>query len=163
MVRTIYLMRHGKAKRGPEYKEDFERPLADRGKRDSVLTGEFLKTHGMIPDLIISSAAVRTLKTASRVASAIKYDKDIVLSKEMYLSGPEAYIGQLKQSDTGVTSVMLVGHNPDLEELVQILSDDVVVMPTSALVRIDMELDTWADVGSVKGQLCVKIIPKALL
>jgi phosphohistidine phosphatase len=163
MVRTVYLMRHGKAKRGPEYKEDFERPLADRGKRDSVLIGEFLKQQGMIPDLIVSSAALRALKTARHVASTLKYDNDIALSKEMYLSGPEACLGQLKQLDSGLKSVMLVGHNPDMEELVKILSEDVVVMPTAALVRVDMELDKWTDVGNEKGQLCVKIVPKALL
>ena len=163
MVRTIYLMRHGKSIRGPEYKNDFERPLAERGKRDAVLMGELVRQLGMIPDLIISSSAKRALKTAKRAATALKYKQDIESLKDLYLSGSQAYIEVLKRMDNSLKSVMLVGHNPDMEDLVQILCDDVVTMPTSAVVRIDVEMDNWSDAGSVKGKLLLKATPKALL
>lgn len=163
MVKTIYLMRHGKSKRGPEYKNDFERPLTERGKTDAVLMGEVLRQQGMIPELIISSSAKRALKTAKRAGSALKYKQDIESLMELYLSGSQAYIEVLKRLDNGVKSVMLVGHNPDMEELVEILSYDVVTMPTAAVVRIDVEMNNWTDAGSVKGKLLLKATPRAFV
>src|SRR3990172_5444273 len=136
-VKTVFLLRHGKSERGPEYETDFVRPLTKRGKRDSQQIGEFMKHHALIPDLIISSDATRALKTAEGAASFMKYRGTIHLKNDLYSGGAESYRVSIETLDNTINSVMLVGHNPSLEEVVQYLSGNTVVITTAALVRID--------------------------
>jgi phosphohistidine phosphatase len=164
MSKTLFLLRHGKSKRGIEYTVDFTRPLSKRGKHNANLMGEFMKQGGCKPDLMISSSAKRAYKTAELAARAMNYKKDIQTEKAMYLSGPEAYITVLREVKKNVQSVMLVGHNPDLEDIVQIFTGKALVMPTAALVRIDFEIDSWKKISKeTKGIMMFFKIPKELL
>jgi phosphohistidine phosphatase len=162
-VKTVFLLRHGKSEKGPEYKTDFIRPLAKRGKKDSLLVGEFMKHYNLIPGLIISSDAERAQKTAERAASSMKYKEALQLRNELYTVGTESYIETVINLKDNISSVMLVGHNPDLEEVVEYLSGITMVIPTSTLVRIDFDIPKWSDLTQGAGNITLVIKPKGLI
>ncbi|RMD52569.1 MAG: histidine phosphatase family protein [Nitrospirae bacterium] len=153
MLRTIILVRHAKSKKGPDYPDDFKRPLSSRGKKNAISAGEFLKKQGIMPELIISSDAKRAKKTTKRVISAMGYNGDVVFKRDLYLEGFKAYIDVLKKLDDSIRTVMLVGHNPDLEELVYKITGEEVIIPTAGVVRIEVDLEHWRNIEDVEGEL----------
>ncbi len=153
MLRTIIVARHAKAKRGPAYPNDFKRPLSSRGKADAMSMGSSLKKQYLVPELVISSAAKRAKKTAKRVMTEMAYQGKLVLDEDLYLSGSKAYLKKLRVLDDEITRVMLVGHNPDLEDLVYKLTGEDVMIPTAGIVCIDLNLNHWKKIKNVKGKI----------
>jgi phosphohistidine phosphatase len=123
-MKWVLLLRHAKSSwKNPDL-ADHDRPLNKRGKHDAPLMGRLLKRE----DIIISSTATRARATAEAVAKA--YKGEIVLNKSLYAAGPEAYLGVIHDlSDEGVR-VLIFGHNPGLEELVELLTGEIQLMPT---------------------------------
>jgi phosphohistidine phosphatase len=152
-MRTVYFLRHGKSKRGPEYDTDFERPLAKRGKQASARMGEYVAEHGYVPALILSSPAERAKDTAIRFAEAAGYEGEIRLVDDLYFSGDDVYLELIWELDDWIDSAMFVGHNPTTESVIEDLSRQYVRMPTAALARIDFAVDRWMDVEEGEGQL----------
>jgi len=153
MLRTIIVARHAKAKRGPAYPNDFKRPLSARGKTDALSMGLSLKKQHLVPELVISSAAKRAKKTAKRAMTAMAYQGELVLDKDLYLSGSKAYLKKLRALDDEITRVMLVGHNPDLEELVYKLTREDVMIPTAGIVCIEVDLTHWKTIKNTRGRI----------
>ena len=159
MVKTVLLLRHAKAERGPEYPDDVARPLAGRGKRDAVQVGEWMAGQAIVPDLVISSPAKRARQTARRCAEAAQYTGEIRLENALYSSGEMGYLGLLRDLDDRVGSVLLVGHNPDIAVLVERLSGHAVRMPTAALARIDLPIERWSELADGQGELAWVHVP----
>ncbi len=153
MLRILIIARHAKAKRGLAYQNDFKRPLSSRGKRDALLMGESLKKQGLIPELVISSAAKRAKKTTKRAITAMAYPGNLVLKRDLYLSGCKAYLKTIKALTDEITCVMLVGHNPDLEELVYELTGEDVMIPTAGVVCIEVDLAHWKEIKNARGRI----------
>lgn len=161
-MKTVFLLRHGKSKRGPEYETDAERPLAKRGKRDAARMGAFVAEQGLVPDLILSSPAERARDTALRFAEAAGYVGEIRFEESLYFSGDDAYVELLWAVDDAVQSVLFVGHNPDLESLVEVLTGQWARMPTAALARIDLAIDEWSELVEGEGQLAWVQVPREM-
>jgi phosphohistidine phosphatase len=161
-MKTVYLLRHAKAKRSPDYPADYERPLTKRGKRDAERMGSFLLDGDCVPDLIISSPAERAQDTALRCAEAAGYMGEIRFEEMLYYKEDDAYLELLWALDEDMRSAMMVGHNPTMASLVETLSGIYVRMPTAALARIDFEVDDWSEVGEGNGQLVWVQVPREL-
>jgi phosphohistidine phosphatase len=161
-MKTVYLLRHGKSKRGPEYDTDFERPLAKRGKRDSVRMGEYMAERGYVPDLILSSPAERARDTAIRCAEAAGYQGEARLVNGLYFTGDDVYLELLWELDDAIGSVLFVGHNPTTEAVIEILSRRYARMPTAALARIDFDVECWMEVEAGEGKLVWVQLPRNL-
>src|SRR5437870_2049014 len=117
-MKSVLVLRHAKSSwKHPEL-ADQDRPLNKRGKRDAPRMGRILKKERLVPDIIISSTAVRARATAEAVAKASGYQRDITFNRSLYAAGPQAYIDALHDLDDNVR-VLIVGHNPGLEELVE--------------------------------------------
>ena len=142
-MKTVLLMRHAKSKRGPEYDTDFERPLAKRGKRDAERVGAFLIEQDLVPELILSSPARRARDTAERCAEAAGCPEAVQLEPSLYGGSEEAYLSLLWALEDTVGRVMFVGHNPDLEVVVEELGHRYARMPTCALARVDADVERW--------------------
>ena len=161
-MKTVYLMRHGKSKRGPEYETDHERPLAKRGKRDAVRMGEFMAENDFMPDLIVSSPAERARDTTQRCADAADYQGQIRLEETLYFAGDETYLDLLWGLEDTVGSVLLVGHNPSTESIIETLSGQYTRMPTAALARIEFQIESWSELVEESGHLAWVQWPREL-
>lgn len=142
-MKTLLILRHAKSSWDNAQLTDYERPLNSRGKIDAPRIGQLLREQELVPDLIITSSAERALATAEAVALASGYEQEIQATRSFYHADPEAYFEVLCQLDDVHERVMVVGHNPGVEELVEELTDLWEQMPTAALAQISLPIDHW--------------------
>ncbi len=126
--------------------------------------GEVIRDEKLTPDVIISSDAVRAHATAEAVAQAAGYAREIMLEPLLYLASVDSILEVLGSvSDAVAATVMVVGHNPGLEELVAHLTGEQPDLPTATLVQIDLPIDRWSDLAaSTRGTLIALWRPKEL-
>lgn len=168
MSRTLILLRHGKSDWSTG-KEDFDRPLKKRGCNASGLVGKWLHSKGHIPDFVITSPAKRAIQTARITCDAMNVsDKRIYKRKHIYLATPEELLFVLEDCPREARRVMLVGHNPGLEELLYYLVDgrlaipeDGKIMPTATTAVLDMPED-WSGLGPGSARLETLVRPREL-
>jgi phosphohistidine phosphatase len=119
--KTLVVMRHAKAEQsGPT---DFERQLADRGLVDAAEAGRWLAARAVAPDAALVSAAVRTEQTWDAVSEAAGWDVEATLEEGLYEAGTESALDLVRATEPGVTTLVLVGHNPTMASLAQLLDD----------------------------------------
>lgn len=143
-MKTLLLLRHAKSSWKDTSLADHDRPLNKRGKRDAPRMGELLRDEGLIPGLIVSSTAKRARRTAKRAAKGSGYSGEVQLSETLYHAGPEEFIQVLRDLPEKYESVMLVGHNPGLEEFLEGLTGAYRRLPTAALAQIHLEISGWS-------------------
>ena len=118
-------MRHAKSDwSGPQI-SDFERPINKRGTKNAMRIGEWMNENNHIPQKIISSPALRAKETIELVTEQIsKFNlEDLTYEDELYLAGFTQLIEFINTYKDKVQSLMLVGHNPGIENLVNYLCD----------------------------------------
>ena len=157
-MKTLLILRHAKSSWKSTGLADHDRPLNKRGKRDAPRMGSLLREESLIPDLIISSSAKRACMTVEAVVEESGYDGEVRFSRELYAAGPEAYLQALQVLDDEVECVMVVGHNPDLEELLEILTAEIEVLPTAALSQVALDIDHWQDLPLEAGEPLGKLV-----
>ena len=144
-MKTLLILRHAKSSWKNAGLADHDRPLNKRGERDAPRMGSLLREEMLVPDLIISSSARRARMTVEAVVTESGYSGEVRFSRELYAAGPEAYIETLQALEDGLECVMVVGHNPDLEELLEMLSGEAEILPTAALSQVELDIDHWQD------------------
>jgi len=153
-MKTLLVLRHAKSSWSDPALDDHERPLNKRGRRDAPRMGALVREHGLIPDVVVSSDAVRARLTAEAVVEAARYEGEILLDQRLYAASPDDIISLLRTVREKAESVMIVGHNPGLEELVAQLSGEPQDLPTAALAQIVLPIDRWRDLTlSTRGVL----------
>lgn len=162
-MRKLLLLRHAKSGWKKRAVPDHDRPLKKRGKRDAPRMGRLLKERGLLPDLILSSTATRAQETAELVAESCGYEGDIQLKEALYFSGSGIYARVLRKTPDEYQTVLMVGHNPVLEDFVQALTGRYERLPTAALVSIEFDIDRWQDLEpGMEGKLVDVWRPKEL-
>jgi phosphohistidine phosphatase len=162
-VKTLLVLRHAKSSWSEPARDDHERPLNPRGRRDAPRMGELVREYGLIPDLVISSDAVRARETAEAMAEAAGYPGEILLDPSLYLASPADILARLRAVPENAGTVLIVGHNPGLEQLVEHLTGIGQDMPTAALAQIALPIDRWHDLdSSTPGTLVDTWRPKEL-
>jgi len=146
-MKTLLLLRHGKSSWSAPALQDHNRPLNKRGKHDALLMGKLILEQGLTPDLIISSTARRAQDTARLAGEACGYDGEIELRQELYLSDTTCYLDILDSLPDQVNCAMVVGHNPDLEELLGLLTDYEGTFPTAALAQVELPIASWQNLN----------------
>jgi phosphohistidine phosphatase len=153
-MKTLLILRHAKSSWADPGMADHDRRLNDRGKRDAPRMGKLIAELGLHPDIIVSSSAKRARSTAKRVIEAGGFTCPKQLLEELYLAPANTYIETLRQLGDAGDCVLAIGHNPGLEQLVATLTGDFETLPTAALVQIDFDIDSWAELPcEPKGQL----------
>lgn len=147
-MKTLLLLRHAKSSWKDESLPDHERPLNKRGKKAAPLMGRLLRNEGLVPDLVLSSTAMRARRTAEHVMEAAELEGPLRLIDEIYLAtaGTLLDVAARLPSDQ-VRRLLLVGHNPGMEDLVAMLSGHPRAFPTAALAVFDLEIEHWHDLG----------------
>jgi phosphohistidine phosphatase len=131
---TLLILRHAKAERGDGLADD-QRELSSRGRKAARKMGELARDEGLLPQRILSSTSVRTRQTVELFVEASGCEAPVEYLRELYLAAPPAYLEALAKHAAGATRVMVVGHNPGLEDLVRELTGEAVSLPTAALVE----------------------------
>jgi phosphohistidine phosphatase len=153
-MKTIFLLRHAKSSRDYPDLDDRNRPLNKRGRRQAPEMGKLIHAENLTPDLILCSPATRACKTADAVAQYSGYDGEIEEVDDFYPGGPADYLRVLRKLPDGVRRVMVVAHNPGLEEFLELLVEEIRPLSTAALAQVDLPLDSWQELSdSTRGTL----------
>ena len=171
-MKTLFLLRHAKSSWNDPNLQDFDRPLNARGRRAAELIGTYIREHEVSPELVMSSPAVRARETIEIILKNVKLPAELRFDQRIYEASPLVLIEVISQFDEDKSSVLLVGHNPGMEDLVfDIVPDDgnsplrdVVweKYPTGALARIELDIASWADIDRNTGRLTHFIRPRDL-
>jgi phosphohistidine phosphatase len=153
-MKTLLILRHAKSSWDDPGLADIDRPLNKRGKHDAPRIGQLLRSEDLVPDLLLASPAKRALKTAEAVAEESGYAGEIAVQADFYPGDPEDFIEVLRSLPDEHERVMVVGHNPGLEELVDALTGESVALPTAALAQITLPVDRWSNlIEAIEGRL----------
>jgi phosphohistidine phosphatase len=142
-MKTLLLMRHAKSSWSESGLADHDRPLNKRGKQAAPEMGRLLRKEGLVPDLILCSTARRSRQTAEAVAQACGYEGTVESQRDLYYSDAACYTDILRHLPDRVNCVLLVGHNPESEELLEMLTGSAERMTTAAIAHIDLPIAHW--------------------
>lgn len=144
-MKTLLLLRHAKSSWKNPSLADIDRPLNRRGMQDAPRMGRLLREEHLVPDLIISSPAARAQKTTRAIINESGYPGEIVINDDFYPGDPTTYLESLSSIPDRFESVMIVGHNPGLEEFLDTLTNESARLKTSSLAQISLPIESWAE------------------
>jgi phosphohistidine phosphatase len=174
-VKRLLLLRHAKAIPGDARTDDHERALNARGQQDAPLMGAEMHHRLYTPDLALCSTARRTIETWARIAAEFDAPPKAEFLDALYLAAPKAILKLVHSADDQAETLLVVGHNPGLEDCALVLarkhgSDSERAnlnglrhkFPTCALAVLDFDLKNWRDIEPGSGALTDFIRPTDL-
>ena len=174
-MKDLTVVRHAKSSWQDPGLDDFERPLNGRGRKAAPLIGAWLSDQKIVPDLVLLSPSVRTVETWGLFKNVGVQFGDERLVDEMYLAGLGVLTGQLTSLSSSLNRVMMIGHNPGLEFLIDSLVGSVEEgearafhklsqkFPTCGVVHLRLAIDQWSDLAPSMGRVYGATSPKLLL
>ena len=138
----LLLLRHAKSSWDSPADSDHERPLNPRGRKAAPRMGRLCRELGMLPDLMLSSDSARTMETVKLFTAACETEIETRFLPELYHASPSRLL-DVASSAGQARSLMLVAHNPGLEELVERLSGEHQRFPTGSLAAFDLDIQKW--------------------
>jgi phosphohistidine phosphatase len=160
-VKTLYLVRHARARPADAACADRDRPLDDRGERDAAAMGRRLARRGVAADRLQSSTALRALQTAAIFAREFGLPpSSIVGDDRLYAGSAGALLALVQGLDARIGTALLFGHNPTFSELVRALSGRFVDLPTCAVAELRFDVPGWSEVGAASAPACTIETPK---
>jgi phosphohistidine phosphatase len=167
-VKRLFLLRHAKSSWADQAMDDHERPLTSRGRKAADRIGEYLRSNGYLPDLVLCSSAVRARETLGRVLPFLGSDLTVRVEDELYGASVDQLLARLQEVPPDVGSTMMVGHNPGIEQLARTAVAPIkgtsleTGFPTAALAAIDFRVRAWSRVGPGSGTLAAFVTPGEL-
>lgn len=152
MIRTLILVRHSKAENRHSLLNDFNRPLTDEGKSDTIKMGNFLLNSGIIPDFIMASSAARAYETASIFADIFKTNKkNIKVTRRLYYCSAKTLMDQVYGLPETTNCLLIVAHNPGISDLARGLSSGrSFYMDNTQVTFLTYDIEHWYQVGDTK-------------
>ena len=161
-MRTLYLLRHAKSSSSDGSLRDFDRPLKRHGREAAEQIGMRLGMEKLNEPLAICSPAVRTRETADLVLQSAGLRADERFDERIYEASLRDLVQVVAEIPDERQIAILIGHNPGMEELLTFLTGESRRMPTCALAKIQLEVESWKDVKAGEGSLELLITPKEL-
>jgi len=161
-MKTLLLLRHAKSSWKEIGMRDFDRPLNERGRRAAPLIGHYLHAQKLAPDLVLSSPAERARQTAALVIESAALAAPLRYDERIYEASVDQLLEVIAQTSDSTGTLLLVGHNPGMEELIQRLTGASERMRTATLARIDLNTEEWSKVRAGAGRLAFAVSPKDL-
>jgi phosphohistidine phosphatase len=167
----LMLLRHAKSEKAEPGMGDRQRGLNPRGRKEAPEIGAYMAHHNLLPDRVLLSPARRTRETWDRVAKALPRLPEVDHDERIYESGAETILGVIKETDPGVQTLLVVGHNPGLHDAARLLiaAGDVETrerlhegLPTAGLAVIDFVGDDWRKLHNHAGRLERFVTPRSL-
>jgi phosphohistidine phosphatase len=171
-MKRLYLLRHTKSSWKEDDLSDHERPLAPRGRRTAPPIGVYLRDHAIHPDLVLASSARRTRETWELVSLMLPRPPRVLYEDKLYMATADELLARLRRVDSEAASVLVVGHNPGLQELAERLfgdGDSAALaklrgkFPTGALVIYEFDIERWAELLPGIGKLTDFVVPRDLV
>lgn len=172
-MRRLILLRHAKAEPGGPAQEDHDRALSERGLADAATMARYIGKEGYGPARILCSTSVRTRQTIAPLLQAMETPVDYIGS--LYLAPPGRIVALAQDAADSDAVLMLVGHNPGLEQTATLLAREPVKakeqhrldvleekFPTAALAVLDFRISGWKDLSPGTGKLVDFARPKDL-
>jgi phosphohistidine phosphatase len=162
-MKTLLLLRHARPTRTSPTGRDFDRPLAVEGRAESQLVGQLLRRRQLTPDAVICSTAVRARETACGVIEAAGFAAPILFRERIYEASVEQLIELIPEAAADAEMLLVVGHNPGLEELLERLTGEHAPMLPATLARIELDIRAWDELRSAarQGRLIFALPPQA--
>ena len=170
-MRRLLLLRHAKAEPGAAEQEDHDRTLTERGVADAAAMARYLRKQGYIPSRILCSTSLRTVQTVEPVLKLAPAPVDYLAA--IYLAPPGRLMALAQDAADADTVLMLVGHNPGLEQCAVLLAREPVKpreqhrldvleekFPTAALAVLDFDIARWKQLAPGTGRLVDFARPK---
>jgi phosphohistidine phosphatase len=160
-MKTLTLLRHAKSGWDDPVARDFDRPLNPKGQRAAVAMGRYMKAEGLAFDQVVASPAVRVVETLEQLEGGYGSDLAPAWDQRIYLASPATLLDLVHNLPTAAEQVLLVGHNPGLEELVLLLVPEggahrekvEMKFPTASLAEMRFDIDSWDEVAEASGAL----------
>ncbi len=171
-MKTLLLLRHAKSGWDDPDLADHDRPLDWRGERAALVIGRYIEQEHLLPELVLCSTARRAMETHWLAKSQWKNTPPTEFDRGLYLTGAPALIQRLIQVDDRFKRVLIIGHNPDLHDLVlqfahrgdpALLAEAKAKFPTAAFAILKLPIDRWADLPGASATLFGYVTPKTLV
>jgi len=144
-MKTLLLLRHGKSSWEDPEEEDHERPLKPRGEKAAKQVGRWLRDSGLKIDQALCSSAVRARDTWLHAADQLKKLPPVEYLDELYHATPKQFVTVLHRLPPKLKTVLIVGHNPGLEDLLAGLRSEREAFPTAALAHLECPIKEWTE------------------
>lgn len=161
-MKTLLLLRHAKSSWKDSDLRDFDRPLNQRGLKAAPAIGRLIKKRKLQPDLVLSSPAERARQTTQLAIEAAGLKTELRYDERIYEASVARLMGVVSELDDEAGIVVLVGHNPGFEELLEVLTGEAHRMPTAALACLELNIEKWNKVRAGAGRLEWLVKPKEL-
>jgi phosphohistidine phosphatase len=161
-MKTLLVLRHAKANQDSPSGLDFDRPLKPRGQKQSLSLGRMIREQGQTVDAIVASPAARVVETLSGLIEGGGASCAPVYDRRIYNASEASLVDVIRETDDKVEHLIVVGHNPGLQQLVLQLADrdtgglrgDVASgFPTASLAKLELAVEHWRDVGWHSGRI----------
>jgi phosphohistidine phosphatase len=169
-MKRLTLFRHAKSGWDDPVERDFDRPLNSKGKRAARVMGQYLRDHGLRYDRIAGSPALRVVETLEEMATTFGETIAPAWDKRVYLASAVTLLDVVHDTPDEVETLLLVGHNPGLEDLILMMvpdrADDEArdrveqKYPTAAIAEIEFSADHWRDLKPGTGRLIRFVRPR---
>tara|TARA_B100001250_G_scaffold32946_1_gene26828 strand:+ start:2708 stop:3202 length:495 start_codon:yes stop_codon:yes gene_type:complete len=144
-MKSVILFRHGKSDWHAPYGNDHERPLANRGVEAAKKMGKFLFEKNQVPELVISSTAVRAKTTVELAIDSAKWTSKLVLERGIYGGSPDFLLELIHSQDDVYNSICLVGHEPNFSFFISRASNqDYINFTTANMAKINFDINMWS-------------------
>lgn len=162
-IKTVYFVRHAKAENHDLNKPDFNRCLIEKGIGHSEKMAALLKSFKFPPEVIYSSPAQRARQTSEIFSNVLGISEKVRYVDDFYPGSTVSYLNFLQKLDDKEKTVMIIAHNPALEEVVMQLCSRAgynLKMPTCAIAGVNFFADLWSEIKPGAGVLRLLLYPK---
>jgi phosphohistidine phosphatase len=144
--KVLLILRHAKSSWKNKKLNDHDRPLNKRGRNEAVKMGLYLKKINLIPNTIVTSSALRAIETTTLVCRNCDYDKLVEVNFAFHKGGADSYIQAISTAPEDKRILLIVGHNPDVEDLVGVITNRNIRIPTCTLIQINLSIANWKNI-----------------
>jgi phosphohistidine phosphatase len=161
-MKTLLLLRHAKSSWKENGVKDFDRPLNQHGLKAAPTIGRLLRKRKLRLDLVLSSPAERARQTTQLVLDAAGLKTELRYDERIYEASGARLLEIISQLDDEADVVMMVGHNPGFEELLEALTGEARSLSTAALACVELDIEKWSKVRPGVNRLDWLVKPKEL-
>jgi len=168
-MRTLFLLRHAKSSWDDPALADFDRPLAPRGERAARRIAKYMRRKKIRPAIVLCSPSLRTRQTLEAIAPSLGKGSTVEFVQQLYAASEDELLQRLQALPESVESVMLIGHNPGLQELALSLASRGAELrrleekfPTCALATLLVDSPSWVELQPGDAELLDYVVPRQL-